>query len=125
MSGQEEALRVLETDITDPGAVKSGEYLREHVFRHAKTLVSEDRPSLIAALETWLADRSEPRTMLAVDVAGELRLRELASQLQVLRREITESHVFPAWYVRQVDRALSGIGAGGPSRESGRGPDSA
>jgi hypothetical protein len=46
---KQQALALLETDLADPAAYKSGEYLEEHVLRGAESLVGTDRAGLIDA----------------------------------------------------------------------------
>ena len=103
---REDILAVLETDMTDPGAWKSGEYLEEHVLAHAKQSLVVDRLGLVGALREWLGTRGEPRTMLAVSVAQELSLKELRPDIEILKREIVDHNIFPSFYLRDIDRAL-------------------
>lgn len=92
---KEDVLSILETDISDPGSYKSGEYLEEHILKHARQIVNMDRSSLIEVLREWLNLRCEPRTMLAVTIARQLGLREIRSDIEFLRKDILEKKVFP------------------------------
>jgi hypothetical protein len=105
--GKHEVLTHLGTALSDPGSLKSGEYLLRQAVARAKGALGEgDRTGLIEALREWLAEYSEPRTMLAVDLAKELRLVELRPDLENLRTAIVENRAFRAFYVRRVDAAL-------------------
>jgi hypothetical protein len=92
---KDDVLALLETDMTDPGSLKDGEYLEEHVLSHSKLVVQTDRNGLIEALREWMSERSDPRTMLAARVVAELGLVELKPELATLRDEISEGNTFP------------------------------
>ena len=57
----------------------------------------------------WLDERSEPKTMLAVDVIKELKLPELRLALEYLQAEIKENRAFKPFYACWVDSALRAI----------------
>lgn len=107
--GKEEILTILESDIRDPGSYKSGEYLEEHAMRHASNIVEIDRQGLVEALIEWINTKTEPRTMLAVRIAQQLKLAELMNPIRMLRNEIADWHVFPSFYLRYIDEALEGM----------------
>lgn len=104
---KEDVLAILESDISNPGSYKSGEYLEEHVLEHAVDILHKDKQGLIEALKDWIEAQSEPRTMLAVRVAKNLGLVELIPQILELRREIDSGKVFPKFYLRYIDEALN------------------
>ena len=107
---KEEALRLLETDINDPGAEKSGEYLEEHVItRSERLLKANNREGLLNALRDWLLSRSEPRTMLAITVARKFLLSELKSEIAIIRSEIANGNLFLPFYLKEVDEALKAL----------------
>jgi hypothetical protein len=89
-----DVLGVLETDMNDPGACKSGEYLEEYFLMHAQWFLSVDRLGLIEVLREWLSLRSEPRTILAVKIIHELGLKEIRSDSGALRLEIANNKIF-------------------------------
>jgi hypothetical protein len=100
-------LAVLETAMNNPGSFKSGEYLEEHVLSNAKKLLLNDRVGLIEALCEWVSLKSEPQTMLAISVAKELNLREMRQVIEDLRQEVFAGKIFPKFYLRDIDEALS------------------
>ena len=104
-----DVLAALETDMNDPGAYKSGEYLEEHVLMHAQWFLPVDRSGLIEALREWLSLRSEPRTMLAVKIALELGLKEIRSDIEALRLEVASGKIFPIFYLNDIDYVLNGL----------------
>lgn len=105
--GKADVLARFATDLANPGSLKSGEYLRKGILTSAqRALDGGDREGLVSALQDWLGERSEPKTMLAVDVIRELQLSELREGLEELRTEIESGAVFKPFYVRWVDDAL-------------------
>ena len=98
-----------QTDFDNPGSLKSGEYLYEHILRRASRFVAEDRENLMLVLRGWIRTRSEPHAMLAVSVAGELRLTELRNDLQDLESDIERGKVFYPYYQDRVTEALRQI----------------
>src|SRR5262245_16747475 len=106
---KDDILTALETDMNDPGAYKSGEYLEEHVLMHARYFLSADRSGLIEALREWLNLRSEPRTMLSVKIAQEVGLKEMISDIEALRREIDSGKIFPRFCLHDIDNALNSL----------------
>jgi hypothetical protein len=107
---KEDIVRIFETDMTDPGSLQSGEYLKTHILAHAQVVARMNRSALVAVLIDWLTLREEPQTMLAVRVAQDLGLHELRSALLVLRQEIVAGRVFWPYYVKDIDNALNAIG---------------
>lgn len=103
-------IMVFETDLTDPGSLKSGEYLESHILTHAQEIVRANRPALIEILTEWLALRIEPQTMLAVKVAGTVRLHELRGALLALREDIVTGRTFLPFYAKKIDAALNAMG---------------
>ena len=102
-------LELFETDMTDPGSWKSGEYLKDHVLQHATNVLSNDRDGLIDALHEWLKARSEPRTTIAVTVARKLGLKELRPDIEELRRDVDNGQYFPRFYLENIDATLKSL----------------
>ncbi len=109
-------LSLLETDMTDPASLKDGDYLENQVLSHSRFVLQTDRNGLVAALDEWLHERSDPRTMLAAHTVATLDLVELQSELYALRDEIMEGEVFPNlspggrdFYVRRVSEYLADL----------------
>jgi hypothetical protein len=106
---KQDVLAVLETDMNDPGSLKSGEYLESHILLHAKQFLRTDRLGLIDALSEWISLKSEPRTMLAIRAAQELDLKEMRQIIESLRKEVAVGRVFPRFYLRDIDDVLSSL----------------
>ncbi|MDQ3565513.1 MAG: hypothetical protein M3436_15785 [Pseudomonadota bacterium] len=103
---KESILLDFESDLEDPGSLKSGEYLGAHVLAHARSAAAKEKDTLVEVLRDWLLITNEPRTMLAVRVAKELRLRELTPHLENLRNRIETGEAFFPFYLQWVDEAL-------------------
>lgn len=106
---KEDVLRLFETDLSDPGSYKSGEYLRDHVMTHAKAILADNRESLIEALRQWIESRSEPRTMVAVSIARRLGLTELREDVTSLKCDVEAGKYFPSFYIGTINRALKAL----------------
>lgn len=107
---KENIIAIFDTDLNDPGAIKSGEYLEEHVLMHAQEIVRQERPALIEVLTDWVVLREEPQTMLAVRIAKSLHLHELRNVLLALRKDVVSGRVFLPFYVKWIDEALNAMG---------------
>lgn len=106
---KESILLAFESDLEDPGSLKSGEYLEAHVLAHARSAAAIEKDTLVEVLRDWLLITNEPRTMLAVKVAKELRLRELTPYLENLRNRIETGKAFLPFYLHWVDDALKSL----------------
>ncbi len=104
---KEKVLAILEGDISDPGSYKSGECLEEHAFRHLFGILQTEKQGIVEALTEWIKTQSEPRTMLAVRLSKRLGIVELIPQVLELRHEIDSGKVFPKFYLRYIDEALT------------------
>jgi hypothetical protein len=104
-----DVLELLEMDMSDPGSVKSGEYLRDHVLQHVRSALTTDRSGVVDALREWLNSRSEPRTMLAVSVARKLGLKELKTEVELIRDEVLNGRIFPMFYLDRINAALDAL----------------
>lgn len=109
---KEDVLAIFESVGNDPAYDYWGNLFSEHVKKHAKALVNKDREGLIEALREWIWMRSGPETMLAVEIAGELKLHELKPEIETLRNDIAAGKVLSImkWQLRVVDSVLSILG---------------
>ena len=104
---QNDVRAAFETDFADRGALKSGEYLEEHIVERARRMATNHRLALIEVLREWLLLREEPKTMIAVAVVRELRVIELRKEVMDLKKEVEAGKVFRLWYARNIDKAIS------------------
>lgn len=87
----------------------SGEALCEHVVRKCNPLVKSSRPELIDVLGVWVKLRSEPKTMLAVEIAATYRIHELIGDIEHLLAEVTSGVTFKEFYAVEISNALSRV----------------
>jgi hypothetical protein len=85
----------------------SGEQLYDHISKIIAHYVQGERQMLIAALTQWLLLKSEPRTMIAVDIVGRFRLSELRSEIEKLLIEVEQGKAFMPFYARPIKVALA------------------
>jgi hypothetical protein len=103
----EEVLGLFETDLTNPGSYKSGEFLRDHIANRSEALLDSNRTAVIGALREWILSRSEPQSMVAVSVVGRLRISELEPDIQDLKQDVEAGKFFPHYYLENIRLTLS------------------
>lgn len=84
----------------------SGEELYDYLARRTAGIAETGRESLVEALSAWLNLRSEPRTMLAVDLAAKHRLSELRGEIADLLDAVRGGEAFKPFYDRPILEAL-------------------
>lgn len=67
---------------------ESGEQSYRYLRSRVERVVDERREELISGLRIWLSLRSEPKTMLAADLAADFHLTELRPDLFRLLEEV-------------------------------------
>jgi hypothetical protein len=102
----QDVLASIEATLSAPGTDKSGEYLQELVTQRIRKALPADREAAIQALEIWLQSRTEPRTMVAAFIAGDLKLSELRPEIERLRIDIESGRAFYLYYLSNVDKVL-------------------
>jgi len=102
----EEIRAWLDDEIARFSERSSGEELYAYLARRTARVAQTDRRSLVEALSTWLKLRSEPRTMLAVDLAAKHRLSELRGEITDLLDDVREGEAFRPFYDRPILEAL-------------------
>lgn len=102
-------LQILDAEVATFPSRASGEQLYEHLNMIAARYAKSERLSLVAALTSWLQLRSEPRTMIAVDIAGKLHLNELRAEIEKLLVEVEQGRAFMPFYARPIKIVLAMI----------------
>jgi hypothetical protein len=87
----------------------SGEDLYAFVRGCSKPLIERDRDAFLGAMRVWLSLRSEPRTMLAIDLAAEYFLWELRPEVEALLAEVEAGNAFLPHYAEPIGNALAVI----------------
>ena len=88
----------------------SGEELYEKISRLARRIEVADREQLVSALFAWLKSRSEPKTMLALQIASDLRIVEVRSEIESLLKDVQIGRSFLPYYAKPIEAALRRIG---------------
>jgi hypothetical protein len=99
-------LQILDSEVAGFPSRASGEQGYEFINRIAARYVKSERSMLIAALTDWLLLRSEPKTMIALDIAGNLNLTELRSEIEKLLEDVQNGIVFMPFYSRPIEVVL-------------------
>ncbi len=99
----------LNSEIERFPARASGEELYKHFEKLSKRAVHEDRESFIATMSQWLRLQSEPKTMIAVDIAGRYKLLELEQELKKLLSDVSSGKSFKPFYGRPIRKSLAKI----------------
>jgi hypothetical protein len=102
-------LQILHAEVAGFSNRASGEQGYDYINKIAARYVTSERQKLVAALSTWLHLRSEPKTLIAVDAAGRLRLIELRSELAKLLVDVEHGKAFLPLYARPIKAALAMI----------------
>ena len=84
----------------------SGEDLYEYMNKISIGLIKESREDFIMAMTNWLQLRSEPKTMLAVEIIGNNKLMELREDLEGLLDDVNKGNAFKPFYERPINRSL-------------------
>ncbi|GEM_PF-6978331 len=104
--GKSDVLALLQTDLSNPTSLKSGEYLEEQVKKRAVVIFEYDKVGLVEAMREWIILAKDPETMLAVSVATSLGLTSLSEEIADLRDRVTELR-------SQLERRENGIDGDG------------
>jgi hypothetical protein len=102
-------LQLLDAEVAGFPTRASGEQGYEYMNNIVARYAVSEREELIAARKEWLLLRSEPKTMLAVDIAGKQHLRELLPELQQFLADVEQGKAFKPFYARPIQKAISFI----------------
>ena len=105
----DDLLKILDAEVAAFPNRASGEQLYEHINKIAACYVVAERQKLVAALAEWLVLRSEPKTMIAVDIVGKQHLSELRPALENLLQDVQTGSVFMPFYARPIKIALAAL----------------
>jgi len=103
---EQEILKMLKTDLDNPGSYKSGEYLEDQAYIHLVKVLKTDREGIISALRYFMELRSEPESMLAVRLAERLGIYEVIPNIIKIGEEIKRGEVFKEFYSFWIDKAV-------------------
>lgn len=110
----DEATAWLESELKGFPERASGEDLYQFFVRIARRPLSsdaKDRQAFVEALREWFRSRSEPRTMLAVEIAAVHGVNELRADIEALLHDVKGGIAFRPFYSENIERALRRISA--------------
>ena len=105
-----EILEWLEGEVQSYPERTTGNECEDHIVRLAGRVVESDRSELAEAMREWIDQRGK-RTLLAVRIAAEHKLRELKPDIQRLLEDVRAGKVFSPYYEEFIAPALKRIEA--------------
>jgi hypothetical protein len=88
----------------------TGNECGQFVTRLAARVVESDRNELVAAMREWITQRDK-RTLLAMNIAVDLKLLELKPDIQRLLEDVRANRAFSPYYEEFITPALKRIEA--------------
>jgi len=107
---KQEILEWLDGEVQGYPERATGNECEDHVVRLAGRVVESDRNALVEAMRDWIEQRDK-RTLLAVRIAAEHKLRELKPHIQRLLEDVRAGKVFSPYYEEFIAPALKRIEA--------------
>ncbi len=105
-----EILEWLEGEVQGYPERATGNECEDHIVRLVGRVVESDRSELAEAMREWIEQRGK-RTLLAVRIAAEHKLRELKPDIQRLLDDVRAGKVFLPYYEELIAPALNRIEA--------------
>jgi hypothetical protein len=84
---------MLETEMDFYSSDTSGDYGYKLICDKLQRIMTTDRENIASALRKWLASSDKPRTLYVIGLVQDLRLREMISDLLVLKTMVMEGKV--------------------------------
>jgi hypothetical protein len=88
----------------------TGNECGQFVTRLASRVIESDRIELVQAMREWITQRGK-RTLLAINIAADLKLRELKPDIERLLEDVRASRAFSPYYEEFITPALKRIEA--------------
>jgi hypothetical protein len=107
---KQEILEWLEGEVQGYPERATGNECEDFIVRIAGRVVESDRNELIAALREWIAQRGN-RTLLAIRISTEHKLRELKPDIQRLLEDVRAGKAFSPYYEEFIAPALKRLEA--------------
>lgn len=107
---KKEILDWLEGEVQGYPERATGNECEDFIVRLAGRVVHSDRDELVAAMCLWISERGK-RTLLAVRIAGEYKLRELQPEIERLLADVRSGGAFSPYYEDFIMPALKRIEA--------------
>jgi hypothetical protein len=107
---KQEILEWLEGELLGYPERATGNEREDFIVRLAGRLVESDRSALTEAMRDWMAQRGK-RTLLAMQIAADHKLRELKPDIQRLLEDVRAGKAFSPYYEEFIVPALRRIDA--------------
>lgn len=104
-----EILRAIETDLSDPGSQKSGEYLIEQLARTASWALALDRQALVEIMDEWFNSNDTNRVLWALAIIRRVRLSELGTRVRMLRQRVASGEILNQNVLYWFDLCLTNL----------------
>ena len=105
-----EILKWLEGEVQGYPERATGNECEDFIVRLAGRVVQSDRREFVEAMRRWVVEHGN-RTLLAVRIAGEHKLRELKPDVERLLEDVRAGRAFSPYYEDLITRALKQIEA--------------
>jgi len=107
---KQEIIEWLEGEIQGYPPRATGNECGQFVTRLAGRVLESDRLALVEAMREWITQRGE-RTLLAMNIAADLKLRELKPDIERLLEDVRAGKAFWPYYEEFIVPALRRIEA--------------
>jgi hypothetical protein len=105
---KDEIIEWLEGEVLGYPERATGNECEDFIVRLARRVVEADRNALVGAMRDWISQRGK-RTLLAVRIGAEHKLRELTPDIQRLLEEVRAGRAFSPYYEEFIVPALKRI----------------
>lgn len=105
---KQEILEWLESEIQGYTPRSTGNECEQFITRLAARIVESDRNELVAAMREWITQHGQ-RTLLAMNIAADLKLRELKPDIERLLEDVRTGKAFSPYYEEFIGPALKRI----------------
>lgn len=107
---KQEILEWLEGEVQGYPERATGNECEDHIVRLTGRIVESDRNALVEAIREWIEQRDK-RTLLAVRIVAEHKLRELKPHVQRLLEDVRAGKAFSPYYEEFIAPALKRVEA--------------
>ena len=107
---KQEILEWLDAEVQGYPERATGNECEDFIVRLADRVVQSDRNELVEAMRHWIVERGK-RTLLAVRIAAEHKLRELKPDIERLLEDVRTGNAFSPYSEEFITPALKRIGA--------------
>jgi hypothetical protein len=104
-----EVLKEFQAAWADPAAARSGDIFDDRAVGVLKSLLPENRDTVVEVLRDWIRDDNAPKALVALSLAERFCLFELVDEIRRLDERIRDRRVFLPYYLWWTQRAISSL----------------